>query len=157
MVIANVLPVVPLLHSRLTHLGSGARGRKSLARSADSRLHEAATRWAAMGTELFLALAVERDEAGLLVILTASDAVDPIGCVPVWCVALSAELSRGGTFTQFADVVRLWLDAVVARPDLWREGGRLRPVAPSGVAETAADLLGIVPNNLRLGGADQRA
>ncbi|MDN3359627.1 hypothetical protein [Actinomadura sp. DC4] len=77
-----------------------------------------------MGTELFLALAVERDPENYALTLTGTDALDPEASLPAWRVALTAVAdpvdrygSEGG-FADFEDAVRLWLDTAVGRPRL---------------------------------------
>lgn len=80
-----------------------------------------------MGTELFLAMAVEKDSQGLAITLTGAAALDPRASLPAWRVALTAvsdpadEYGTQGGYEDFEDAVRLWLDTAVARPDL-RQG-----------------------------------
>jgi hypothetical protein len=86
-----------------------------------------------IGTELFLALAPERDHLGFAAILTGPSAVDPRSCTAAWAVALDAESppapmfeqvrARGGrqrdtAYEGFEDVARLWLDTAAAHRDL---------------------------------------
>ncbi|WP_030170001.1 hypothetical protein [Spirillospora albida] len=82
---------------------------------------------ATTATELFLALAAERDVEGLPVILTGTASVTPTDCLAPWSVALSAEAAaeagyaRDAAFRNFEDITRLWLDAACRRPGL-RQG-----------------------------------
>ncbi|MGH3389140.1 MAG: hypothetical protein ACRDOO_09720 [Actinomadura sp.] len=84
------------------------------------RRYEEALPRATFGTGMFLALAAERDTAGLPVTLTGPSAIEPMACAPAWRLALSAESTPGGGYVGFGELVWLWLDTAVARPDLRR-------------------------------------
>ncbi|MEW2357516.1 hypothetical protein [Spirillospora sp. NPDC029432] len=88
---------------------------------------------AKIGTELFLALAPQRDQLGYAAILTGPSAVDPHACTAAWAVALDAEplpapvsehvQARGGprrdtAYKGFEDLTRLWLDTATGHRDL---------------------------------------
>ncbi|MFD0857273.1 hypothetical protein ACFQ07_34030, partial [Actinomadura adrarensis] len=85
------------------------------------------------GTELFLALASERDDLGFAALLTGPAAVDPRACTAAWTVALDAEpppipsseqmrareYRRNDTpYEGFEEVAWLWLDTATAHRDL---------------------------------------
>jgi hypothetical protein len=104
----------------INHRAVVLRAALDWAANTDGRRYEEARPRAAFGTGVFLALAAERNTAGLPMILTGPSAIEPAACTPAWHVALSAESRPGGGYVGCRELVWLWLDTAVARPDLRR-------------------------------------